>query len=89
MDAAYWVYIIHLPIVAFVPGVIAGIALPAVVKFAITFSVTAIICLASYKYLVRGTFIGMFLNGKVYKKKKYEEDLAQAESTTGQPATAN
>jgi len=85
MDAAYWVYIIHLPIVAFVPGVIAGIALPAVVKFAITFSVTAIICLASYKYLVRGTFIGKFLNGKVYRKK--QSQIVNAENEVAMPVT--
>lgn len=88
MDAAYWVYIIHLPIVAFIPGVIAGIALPALVKFAITFSVTALICLLSYKYLVRGTFIGMFLNGKVYKKKKHHE-IIEAQNAVGQTASAN
>ena len=68
MDSAYWVYIIHLPIVAFIPGLMAGIALPVIIKFAITFSVTVIICFGSYRYFVRGSFIGMFLNGKVYKK---------------------
>jgi glucan biosynthesis protein C len=70
MDAAYWVYIIHLPIVAFIPGLLAGFALPAVLKFAITLSVTTIICFVTYKYFVRGTFIGMFLNGKVHKENK-------------------
>jgi len=70
MDAAYWVYIIHLPIVVLVPGLLAGFSLPAGLKFAITFSVTAIFCFATYKYFVRGTFIGMFLNGKVHKQKK-------------------
>jgi glucans biosynthesis protein C len=70
MDAAYWVYIIHLPIVAFVPGLMAGIALPAMLKFLISFSVTAAVCFISYHYLVRSTFIGKFLNGKVHKQKK-------------------
>lgn len=70
MDAAYWVYIIHLPIVTFIPGLLAGFALPPGLKFAITFSGTAIFCFATYKYFVRGTFIGMFLNGKVHKQKK-------------------
>ena len=70
MDAAYWVYIIHLPIVAFIPGLLAGFTLASGLKFAITFSVTAIFCFATYKYFVRGTFIGMFLNGKVHKEKK-------------------
>jgi len=49
MDAAYWVYIIHLPIVAFVPGVIAGISIPALVKFANTFSVSPFLFLSTFK----------------------------------------
>jgi len=69
MDSAYWVYIIHLPIVVFIPGLMAGFALPVFIKFAITFSVTTIICFATYQYFVRGSFIGMFLNGKVYNRK--------------------
>ncbi|MEJ1239333.1 acyltransferase family protein [Chryseolinea sp. T2] len=75
MDSAYWVYIIHMPIVVFVPGLMAGSALPIFIKFAITFSVTTIICFATYQSFVRGSFIGMFLNGKVYKK-----DLARSEA---------
>jgi glucan biosynthesis protein C len=69
MDSAYWVYIMHLPIVAFIPGLMAGLALPALLKFAITLVSTCIICFLTYHYFVRSTFIGMFLNGKVYKKK--------------------
>lgn len=69
MDASYWVYIIHLPLVALVPGLIAAWALPAGVKFLVTFAVTAVISMLSYKYFVRGTVIGMFLNGKIHKRK--------------------
>lgn len=70
MDASYWVYIIHLPIVAFMPGLITDLSLSPLVKFVVTLSTTSIICLASYEYLVRGRFIGKFLNGKVNKQKK-------------------
>lgn len=70
MDAAYWVYIIHLTIVALIPGLLAGVALPPFLKFAITLSITGIFCFITYKYFVRGSFIGMFLNGKVYKQMK-------------------
>lgn len=70
MDASYWVYIIHLPVVSFIPGLMAGFLLPAYIKFGITLISTAIICLASYQFLVRNTFVGMFLNGKVYKRNK-------------------
>lgn len=67
MEASYWVYIIHLPIIAFIPGLMAGSGLPVFLKFIITLTVTSFICMMTYKYFVRGTFIGMFLNGKVHK----------------------
>lgn len=67
MEASYWVYIIHLPIIAFIPGLMAGSGLPVFLKFIITLTVTSVICIITYKYFVRGTFIGMFLNGKVHK----------------------
>lgn len=70
MDSAYWVYIIQLPIVAFIPGLLVEFAWPPALKFAITLSVSSVICFATYKYFVRGTFIGMLLNGKVHKRKK-------------------
>ncbi len=66
MEAAYWVYIIHLPIVAFMPGIISGFAIPVFLKFLISISVTTLICIVSYHYAVRNTFIGMFLNGKIH-----------------------
>lgn len=68
MDSAYWVYIIHLPIVAFIPGLMADFSMPAFLKFSITFGATFLICIVSYHYFVRNTFIGIFLNGKVHKK---------------------
>lgn len=64
MDASYWVYIIHLPIVSFIPGLLADFGIPAFFKFLITLSFTTIICFVSYHYGVRSTFIGKFLNGK-------------------------
>jgi hypothetical protein len=70
MESAYWVYIIHLPIVAFIPGLLAPFALNIVAKFLIVFTVTTFLSFASYHYLVRGTFIGKFLNGKIFKNEK-------------------
>ncbi|MCB0488477.1 MAG: acyltransferase family protein [Cyclobacteriaceae bacterium] len=68
-DASYWMYLIHLPLTLFVPGLMAGFALPAVVKFLITLMVTFAICLVSYHFLVRSTFVGQFLNGRKYISK--------------------
>lgn len=70
MDAAYWVYIVHLPIVAFMPGILAGLALPVFFNFLITLFLTVAICFISYHFMVRSTFIGIFLNGKVIKQTK-------------------
>jgi glucans biosynthesis protein C len=67
MEASYWVYIVHLPIVIFIPGLMAETGLSVLTKFAVTLLATSIICLISYKYFVRSTFIGLFLSGKVYK----------------------
>lgn len=68
MESAYWVYIIHLPIVAFVPGVLASFSLPIFLKFSITLCSGTILSLLSYHYLVRGTVVGLFLNGKIRRR---------------------
>ncbi|MCX8472488.1 MAG: acyltransferase family protein [Sediminibacterium sp.] len=67
-QASYWVYLIHMPITAILPAFIWKFAVPAVAKFLIVFSVTTMICFLSYHYLVRRTFIGIFLNGRKNKK---------------------
>lgn len=68
-DSAYWVYLLHLPLTAFLPGLLAGWAIPALLKFTIVASATTFICFFTYHYLVRATFIGEFLNGRKYSRK--------------------
>jgi glucan biosynthesis protein C len=63
-DASYWMYIIHLPIVIGTQGLLAPVALPAVLKFAIVLSVTTLVTLTTYHFWVRSTAIGAFLNGR-------------------------
>lgn len=70
MGATYWVYLIHLPIVAFLPGLFSDFAISPFLKFFITLLITIILCFISYHFLVRKTFIGRFLNGKIHKFKK-------------------
>lgn len=62
-DASYWIYVIHLPVVVFVAGVLARATLPAGVKFAIVLAATSAVCLATYALFVRRTWIGRLLNG--------------------------
>jgi fucose 4-O-acetylase-like acetyltransferase len=68
-DSAYWVYLLHLPLTAFLPGLLADFAIPALLKFAIVASVTTFICYITYHYFVRSSFIGEFLNGRKYSRK--------------------
>jgi hypothetical protein len=68
-DSAYWVYLLHLPLTAFLPGLLADWAIPSLLKFTMVASGTTFICFFTYHYLVRSTFIGEFLNGRKYSRK--------------------
>ena len=67
-DASYWMYLVHLPFAIGIPGLLATSPAPAIVKFAITLSVTSVVTLVSYHYLVRATAIGALLNGRRYPR---------------------
>lgn len=67
-DGSYWIYLIHLPFAIGIPAVLAPFALPAMVKFAITLAGTVLVTVFSYHYLVRNTWIGVFLNGRRYPR---------------------
>ena len=74
-DSAYWVYIVHLPLVAFLTFWIAhldrqgrldfgiGLDLGAEAKFLVACALTGAIALVTYRYLVRYTPLGSMLNG--------------------------
>ncbi|WP_291778591.1 acyltransferase family protein [Cecembia sp.] len=68
-DSSYWVYLVHLPFTAFIPGLLADWPIPSTLKFLVVLISTTIICYVSYHYLVRATFIGAFLNGRKYSRK--------------------
>jgi glucan biosynthesis protein C len=67
-DASYWLYLVHLPLTVWVPGLMNGWNAPAVLKAAITFGVTATVCVVTYHYFVRSTAIGALLNGKRFPR---------------------
>jgi len=66
-DGSYWMYLIHLPIVAFTTFFMFAWPIYPEIKFVIATSFTAGVCLVTYQYFVRVTFIGLFLNGKRYR----------------------
>jgi len=65
-DSSYWVYLIHLPVVVALQGLIAPWMMPAILKFSLLLFVSGILLFGSYHYLVRSTFIGKALNGRAY-----------------------
>jgi peptidoglycan/LPS O-acetylase OafA/YrhL len=62
-DASYWCYLVHLPIVVALQILIADLAWPGLIKYAVVMTGTIVACLGSYQTLVRYTFIGAALNG--------------------------
>jgi hypothetical protein len=78
-DASYWVYLLHLPLTLLIPGLIADWPLPATLKMLFVVLSTTSICFVSYHYMVRGTFIGKFLNGRKYSRKL--SDIKQPEAS--------
>lgn len=80
-DASYWVYLIHLPVVVFIPALISNWVLPSTVKVLIVITATSFICFGTYHLFVRTTFIGKFLNGRKYSRKiseiRQSEELKQ------------
>lgn len=76
-DSSYWVYLIHLTLTAIIPSFIVDWPLPSTIKFLIVLISTGVICFISYHYLVRGTFIGNFLNGRKYSRKLSDIKIAE------------
>ncbi len=62
-DAAYWVYLVHLPLVYMLQVQLHGWDVPAAVKYPTILLITVAVCLATYQVLVRHTLVGRVLNG--------------------------
>jgi hypothetical protein len=67
-DASFYMYIIHLPIVYLLSAAMVRWPVHWSVKFTLNVTVTMVVLLASYHYLVRSTFVGQFLNGRRYPR---------------------
>jgi ABC-type multidrug transport system ATPase subunit/peptidoglycan/LPS O-acetylase OafA/YrhL len=67
-DASYWIYIMHLPVVAAIQVWVGRWPLHWSVKYPFILVVSFAILFASYHWLVRSTFIGMLLNGRKHPR---------------------
>jgi peptidoglycan/LPS O-acetylase OafA/YrhL len=63
-DSSYWLYLMHLPVLAFFAGALHGVPLHWTVKYPLQVAGTLVVLFVSYRYLVRPTFIGAILNGR-------------------------
>lgn len=62
-DASYWAYLLHLPLLVVIEIPLADRGWPIMVKLVITWLVAAVVLLGSYDLLVRGSWLGKWLNG--------------------------
>ncbi len=67
-DASYWVYLIHLPIIVWLSGLMSPLEISPHVKFMVNCITATVLCFTSYHYLVRSTAIGKLLNGRTYPR---------------------
>ena len=65
-DSAYWMYLIHLPIVNLISFYMFQFPLLPEIKFLISIFSTLFLTLITYKVFVRSTYLGFLLNGKIY-----------------------
>ncbi|NEX93987.1 acyltransferase family protein [Caulobacter sp. 17J65-9] len=63
-DAAYWIYLVHIPVVMAAEVLVARLDLPWTVKFPMVLGGSLLVLFASYQLLVRHSFIGRFLSGR-------------------------
>ncbi|MDH3455593.1 MAG: acyltransferase family protein [Gemmatimonadota bacterium] len=67
-DASYWFYLLHLPLVVWGSGLLAGRPWPAGVKYAVLLTAVVVVCWGTYDVAVRPTIVGVFLNGRRYPR---------------------
>jgi len=73
-DAAYWVYLVHLGIVAGLQVLLLNSNVIPILRLPIILAITFILCLLTYQYFVRYTIIGIYLHGKRKKPEKGEQN---------------
>ncbi len=69
-DASYWIYLVHLPVVAALAVWVGHWPLHWGIKYPFILVVSFGVLFLSYHFLVRPSFIGQLLNGRKYPRKK-------------------
>jgi len=77
-DSAYWVYLLHLPVLIGIQLPMADLPWPIPVKVLVTWVVAGVLLLVSYDVLVRGTWVGRWLNGRRHRPVLLRRGRAEA-----------
>jgi peptidoglycan/LPS O-acetylase OafA/YrhL len=86
-DSAYWVYLIHLPLVIWICILLQPVESGAITKFTIAMVASCAVMYLSYHFCVRHTWIGLLLNGPRIRKERLDRRSAAAASA-GAPVVA-
>ena len=68
VDAAFWIYLVHLPLAIWLPGLFSTLVLPAGIKILMVLVVTYVVGFISYDLFVRSTMLGSTLSGRRYPR---------------------
>ncbi len=68
VDASYWVYLVHLPVVITASGLFANSGISVWLKMPIVMLITTVVGFATYDWFVRSSIIGRVLNGRRYPR---------------------
>ena len=79
-DASYWIYLVHLPIVALMQVLVAKLPWHWSIKFPLVLAASFAILFLSYHWLVRFTIIGKILNGQRRERGAKTAGAAAAQS---------
>jgi len=84
-DASYWIYLMHLPVVAALQVWVGHWPLHWSVKYPFILVASFAILFVSYHFLVRPTFIGQLLNGRKYRRNDGREPLPPGSTPSSPP----
>ena len=62
--SSYWVYLFHRPLCVGFAVLFTGWDMPGLVKFTFVTAIVSAVCILTYHFLVRNTWVGLMLNGK-------------------------
>jgi glucan biosynthesis protein C len=77
-ESSYWVYLVHFPLTIAFGVVLYGLDLPGLVKMILNIAGTTVVCLATYHWFVRFTWVSVLLNGKRHERRPSPAALTPA-----------